>query len=188
MRRLTQYVLVTTCAAVLGACGGNGDDAVNAASDAGETTNGAGSAAPAVGKPQGPLTVEYRIIGKPVVGQPVAIELNVRSATESQPVDVSYRILDETAMKLADAQPARVTMTASNEEQDHSQRVTIVPLREGRLYLNVSLAVPSADASASTVTAIPIQVGSAPRAPAANGSAGSDENGDAIRALPADES
>ena len=187
MRRLTQHIFLTTCAALLVACGGtDAGDAANAVSESDPAA--AQSDAATRGKPQGPLTLDYRIIGKPVVGQPVAIELNVRSALGAEPVDVSYRILDATAMKLADAQPAKVTMSASADGQDTAQRVTVVPLREGRLYLNVSLAVPSADASSTTVTAIPIQVGSAPRTPVENGSAATDDNGEAIRTLPADES
>lgn len=183
MRRLTRYLLILAGVTLFAACGGSGDTPV-----AGNDTDAAAAGQVVTGKPQGPLTVDYRIIGTPVVGQPVAIELDVHSALGSDPVDVSYRILDTTAMKLADAQPAKVTMMASTDEQAGSQRVTIVPLREGRIYLNVSLEVPTADGSVSTVTAIPVQVGAAPRRPEANGSENTDENGDAIRSLPADES
>ena len=191
MQRLKTLTTILTCATALAACGGGSDNSateIELAAEAPAVTFTPEDGAPASGKPQGPLTLDYRIIGNPVVGQPVAIELSVRSALGPEPVDVSYRILDATAMKLADAQPAKVTMAASTEEQRNSQRVTIVPLREGRLYLNVSLAVPSADGSMSTVTAIPVQVGSAPRQPDENGTAGTDEDGEAIRSLPADES
>ena len=140
-----------------------------------------------VGKPSGPIAISYRIIGKPVVGQPVAIELQFDSSFGDQPVAVAYRINDTTAMRLADSQPESLTIAAGEDNGRRSQRVTIIPMREGRLYLNVSASVDSSEGSMGTVTAIPIQVGNAPRAIQENGAASTDENGNAIRALPADE-
>jgi len=140
-----------------------------------------------VGKPSGPIAVSYRIIGKPVVGQPVAIELKFNSAFGDRSVDVAYRINDATAMRLADSQPAALTVAAAAEDAGSSQRVTVIPMREGRLYLNVSASVDTGEGSIGTVTAIPIQVGNAPRPVQENGTAGTDENGNAIRALPAQE-
>lgn len=140
-----------------------------------------------VGKPSGPIAVSYRIIGKPVVGQPVAIELKFDSSLGDRPVNVAYRINDITAMRLADSQPATLTIAPAEDNAGNSQRVTIIPLREGRLYLNVSMSVDTGEGSMGTVTAIPIQVGNAPRAVQENGTAATDENGNAIRTLPAEE-
>ena len=141
-----------------------------------------------VGKPSGPITVGYRIIGKPVVGQPVAIEIQIMSSLGREPVNVTYRINDATAMRLGDSQPASLSVAAAAGDAPRTQQVTIVPLREGRLYLNVAASVDGAQGSLGTVTAIPIQVGDAPRRIQENGTAGSDENGEAIRSLPATES
>ncbi len=138
-----------------------------------------------VGKPSGPIAVSYRIIGKPVVGQPVAIELKFDSAFGDQSVRVAYRINDATAMRLADSQPAALTIALAEDHAGNSHRVTVIPMREGRLYLNVSASVDTVEGSMGTVTAIPLQVGNAPRPVQENGTAGTDENGDAIRALPA---
>ena len=38
------------------------------------------------GKPQGPVRIDYRIIGTPVVGQPVTIDLDVKSNVGDAPV------------------------------------------------------------------------------------------------------
>ncbi|MFQ5609708.1 MAG: hypothetical protein ACE5F8_05500 [Woeseiaceae bacterium] len=192
MQRLNLYAIALIFAAALAACGNesateSSGHKVDVETNVPAVTFKPGNDVPVAGKPHGPLTVEYRIIGKPVVGQPVAIDLKVRSSLGDEPVDVSYRINDVTAMKLADAQPHKVTMAASTDTQDNSERVTIVPLREGRLFLNVSLAVPSANGSMSTVTAIPVQVGEARRPAEENGTATTDENGEAIRSLPAAE-
>ena len=140
-----------------------------------------------VGKPSGPVAVAYRIIGKPVVGQPVAIELKFDSSLGDQPLAVVYRINDATAMRLADSQPSTLTIAPAEDDASSSQRVTVIPMREGRLYLNISASVETSEGSMGTVTAIPIQVGDVPRVISENGTAGTDENGDAIRALPAQE-
>lgn len=147
-----------------------------------------GDAAPA-GKPSGPITVAYRLIGKPVVGQPIAVDLRVKSTLEGKPVTLDYRINDSTALLLAESQPQSVTMAAiAGDKDDRPQQVTVIPMREGRLYLNVSASVETENGSMSTVTAIPIQVGDAPRTLQNNGTVTTDENGDAVRVLPANES
>ncbi len=61
-------------------------------------------------------------------------------------------------------------------------------MREGRLDLNVSASVETENGSMSTVTAIPIQVGDAPRTLQQNGQLATDEDGNAVRVLPANES
>ena len=146
------------------------------------------SADNAVGKPRGPITVSYRIIGRPVVGRPVAIELRIASSLGSQPMRVEYRTNDTTAMRLAESEPRVLTISQAAGDTDSALQVTVIPMRDGRLYLNVSVSVETENGSMSTVTAIPIQVGEAPRAIQENGTATTDENGEAIRSLPADES
>ena len=74
---------------------------------------------------------------------------------------------------------------AANETQ-FRQQVTIVPQREGRFYLNVSASYQSEDGTTSTVTAIPIQVGTGARELQEHGEVQTDENGEAIRVLSSD--
>lgn len=144
------------------------------------------------GKPSGPITVSYRIIGKPVVGEPVAIDLRVTSTYTSamgpQPVSLSYRAHDTTAIQLGKSQPASVMLAPGKASRASAQQVTIIPMREGRLYFNVTASVETENGSMSTVTAIPIQVGDAPRILQENGTLETDADGNAIRVLPADES
>ena len=63
-------------------------------------------------------------------------------------------------------------------------QATIIPLREGRLYLNVSASIETEEGTMSTVTAIPVQVGEGGREVEENGTLSTDENGEAIRSLP----
>lgn len=139
------------------------------------------------GKPSGPITVAYRIIGKPVVGQPVAIDLRVSSTLGPQPINIGYRINDATAMQLAKSQPETVSLAPNSEDRMGVQQVRVVPMREGRLYLNVSASVETENGSMSTVTAIPIQVGDAIRTLSENGELQTDAEGNQIRVMPAKE-
>ena len=138
-------------------------------------------------KPQGPVTIDYTIIGTPIVGQPVAIDLQIKSTLGPQPITLSYRVNDSTAMEFTEAQPARVSIAASNDVAPSQQQVRVIPMREGRLFLNVSASVETEGGLMSSVTAIPIQVGSAPREIQDNGEVLRDENDELIHSLPASE-
>jgi hypothetical protein len=139
-----------------------------------------------IAKTGSPYIVSYRIIGTPVVGVPVVVELRIESNQGSQPLNLDYRINDATAMMLGESQPARVRMELAANESDFTQQVTIIPQREGRFYLNVSASFETVDGTMSTVTAIPIQVGTGTRELQPHGEVQLDENGEAVRVLDAD--
>jgi hypothetical protein len=127
-------------------------------------------------KPSSPIQISYRIIGQPIIGQPVAIDLQFDSALGATSFNVNYRVNDSTALQLPESQASRVAVspTIAEERGKAAQQVRVIPLREGRLYLNVS-----------SVTAVPIQVGPAVRELQENGVVTTDENGELIRTLPA---
>ena len=139
-------------------------------------------------KPQGPVTISYRIIGTPIVGLAVSVDLQFASSLGTQPFRVSYRVNDPTAMQFPESQSLTVSVSPSGREGGSAQQVTVIPLREGRIYLNVAAEFETDDGSRSTVTAIPIQVGpAAPRVILENGTVMTDENGELIRTMPAKE-
>ena len=137
------------------------------------------------GKPQGPVRIDYRIIGTPVVGQPVTIDLKVASNVGDAPVTLSYGTNDSTAMSFPEAQQRAVSLAFVDDERTAGQQVTIIPAREGRLFLNVTAQLQTDTGSLQTVTAIPVQVGAAPRELQQNGVVTTDENGELIREMPA---
>jgi hypothetical protein len=137
----------------------------------------------AVVTPGSPFRVTYTIIGTPVVGSPVTVNLRIESASDSQPVNLEYRIRDASSMMLAESQPARVQMEPAANEKIFQQQVTVIPQREGRFYLNVSASFETEDGTRSTVTAIPLQVGSGTRELREHGEVQVDENGEAVRVL-----
>lgn len=153
-----------------------------------ETTEpGAADVATTV-KPQGPVSIDYKIIGTPIVGQPVAIDLYVTSTSGEGEVTIDYRIGDMTALQFPETQAEQVRMAAAPAGEPASrQQVRVVPMREGRLYLNVTAKVQTETGSLSTASAIPIQVGAAPkRVTEEHGELSTDENGEAIRILEGD--
>ena len=137
---------------------------------------------------QSPVQISYRVIGTPIVGSPVALDLQFRSALGAVPYTVTYRVNDPTAMQLPEGQSATVTISPSSADESVARQVTVVPLREGRLYLNVAAVIETKSGSMQSVIAIPIQVGQAkPRQLLENGEVTTDENGALIRTLPAKE-
>ena len=165
------------------ACGGEETVAV-ATSDADTSANpGVDNYVSTVVKPGSPYSVSYRIIGTPIVGSPVTVDLRVESNQGTQPLNLEYRINDATSMVLGESQPATVRMEFAANETAFTQQVTIVPQREGRFYLNVSASFETAEGTMSTVTAIPIQVGTGTRELQQHGEVQLDEDGNAVRVL-----
>ncbi|MEM7432277.1 MAG: hypothetical protein AAF351_10160 [Pseudomonadota bacterium] len=107
---------------------------------------------------QSPIRISYRVIGTPIVGQPVALDLQFVSQLDSKGFDVSYRINDMTALEFPESQATRVSIAATGEGQSAGQQVTVIPLREGRLFLNVAAIIETENGSTQHVSAIPIQV------------------------------
>ncbi len=136
-----------------------------------------------VAKPGAPFRVSYRLIGTPIVGAPLSIDLRVTSPLAPDAVALSYRIADETAMTLHEAQPADLVAEFADNEDFVDQRITIVPQREGRLFLNVVAAIDTETGRASTTIAIPVQVGQGTREMEEHGELATDEDGESIRIL-----
>lgn len=181
-------IIVMALAFALSGCG-NGDAEAPAGevqidASAPEVSFKPGPASDHTVKPRGPVQISYRIVGTPIVGQPIAIDLQVQSVLGPQAVTLSYRINDATAMQFPEAQPPSVSISPSADSSPSLQQVRVIPLREGRLYLNVSADVETGDGTYSTVTAIPIQVGGAPvRVPQEHGTVTTDEDGEQVRVL-----
>ena len=133
-----------------------------------------------------PFHIDYRIVGTPVIGYPLTIELDVTSTLGDEPITVSYAINDTTSLAFPEAQPASVNISPADGQNVISQMVTVVPQREGRLYLNVSASAETEQGSRSMVMALPIQVGKGGRVDLQeNGELTTDEQGESIRSLPA---
>jgi hypothetical protein len=137
---------------------------------------------------QSPIQISYRVIGTPIVGSPVALDLQFNSTLGTMPYKVTFRVNDPTAMQMPETQSTSISISPSSNNEAVARQVTVIPLREGRLYLNVAAVVETEAGSMQSVIAVPIQVGpAAPRRLLENGRVTTDENGELIRTLPAKE-
>ena len=130
-----------------------------------------------------PFSISYKIIGTPVVGSPVTVQLRVMSALVTQQAEIRYSIPDDSSMVLHEAQPQAILAEFADNERSLDQRVTIVPMREGRIYLNVAASAQTPDGRTMTMMAVPIQVGQGGRELEEHGEVSTDEDGEAIRVL-----
>jgi len=190
MVRANRLVILTVVTMGLAACGGEAvneqvADEVEVANAALEVSKKSGDPelGGAIGTPNSPYRIEYRIIGTPIVGSPVTVDLGVQSSRGPLPLNLEYRINDATSMVLAESQPASVRLEPVGDGAAFTQQVTVIPQREGRFYLNVSAYFETVDGTMSTVTAIPIQVGVGSRELQPHGEVQIDENGEAVRVL-----
>jgi hypothetical protein len=139
------------------------------------------------GKPSAPITIGYNVIGTPIVGQPVNINLEVSSSMSDRPITLNYRANDTRDLQFPQAQAQRIALAAFGDAGRAAQQVTVVPQREGRLYLNVSAEVEMEGGTLVKSMAIPIQVGDAPVQQETNGELKQDEDGETVISLPAEE-
>ena len=137
---------------------------------------------------QSPVEILYRVIGTPIVGSPVALDMQFRSTLGTVPYTVTFRVNDPTAMQMPETQSASMSISPSSKNESVARQITVVPLREGRLYLNVAAVVETESGSMQSVIAVPIQVGpAAPRQLLENGTVTTNDKGELIRTLPAKE-
>ena len=112
------------------------------------------------------LDMSYEVLGNPVVGQPVAVSLRLAMKNQPGPIILSYRPGDASSMTFPESQAAQVELVAAPDQQVRMQQVTLIPQREGRLYLNVSAEMSTSDGSAVKSIAVPILVDAAPESAA----------------------
>jgi hypothetical protein len=179
----TRLITVLPVAALLlAACGADeGADAVASLSSADK----AAISTDAPVSPGGPVRISHSVVGTPVVGQPLLIDLSFESRGSAAPMTVDYRINDTTALLFPEQQVRTATISPDSGALTATQQVTVIPQREGRLYLNVSVAIESEMGPSSTVMAIPIQVGEGSRSFEQNGTLSTDADGNPVRRLPA---
>lgn len=189
MKQATSILILAGIIVALGGCNRQAEtnDSANAA-DIGETAKPAAAVKSdkydgTVGKVGAPFRLSYRVVGTPIVGSPLIIDLKVASTMGPRPVTLSYAMRDPAAILFAESQPRSVRLSPADNEVDLEQQLSIVPQRDGRLYVNVTATIDDGDNSSSTTMAIPIQVGVGSRDMEENGELGVDEDGEAIRIL-----
>jgi hypothetical protein len=190
--RQTGLLITASTLIFLGACSNSSDPAATqqksapaSASDQPATAMPSGSSP---GKPSAPINFRYAVQGTPVVGQPVAINIFVTSSVTDAPINLYYRVNDASSMSFPASQALRTEFTVAPGDQPRAQQITVIPQREGRLYLNVSAEIETATGTMLKTTSIPIQVGSAPPELETNGALIETEEGETVLSMPASQS
>ncbi|WP_405219753.1 hypothetical protein [Lentisalinibacter sediminis] len=141
------------------------------------------------GKPVAPIDIDYEVLGEPRPGEPVEIELKLRSSLEGP---VTVQLQPREGLQMGASQPAEVRretlrplVEASSEPA--TERVVVIPSAEGRFYLSVLVSVATAEGEQIRAVSIPVQVGDQPPTLQQNGELRTTE-GETVRSLPAKES
>ena len=164
----------------LSACGGAQDNGDVAAT---EKTPATSTAAQTPGRPGSTFEVDYDIVGTPIVGSPVSIDLEIRSAFADEEIEIAYQLPDPSALTMDEAQPRSLRRVPSPDDRLIRERVTVIPQREGRLYFNVSAGRSDDQGSTSTMISIPIHVGTVDTAIQEHGELQTNEEGETTRVL-----
>ena len=191
MKQIERFWLVAIVAALIGlaACQDDGyrSDAVQAPEHAvaGKpitTVGDTGNSSP--GKPTAPIDISYEVIGNAIIGSPVSINIVVTS--DRGPVSVEYSITDGSALMFQPGQVERLEII--DPSSGSVQQLSVVPQREGRVYINVSAEIETPDGLAIRSMAIPIKVGTAPEKATINGELVEGPDGETVISMPAQES
>jgi hypothetical protein len=183
MRSALHFSIPTLMALALAGCGGSTDSGETAAAAKHDAAN---VAAETPGSPGDLFRVDYEIIGAPVVGSPVSIDIAITSAFGDEPVDLAFRIPDSTALIMEAAQPRDLRRTPSAGDRTIRERVTVIPQREGRLFINVSASRTDDAGSVTSAISIPIHVGNVDTSIREQGELQTNEDGETTRVLTSD--
>ncbi|NNE59373.1 MAG: hypothetical protein HKN35_00590 [Woeseia sp.] len=151
------------------------------------TVTPADSSAVSPGKPSAPIAIEYQVLGTPMVGQPVAVEIRVVSEQPGQTMRLSYFIDDTDSLMFADAQPESIAIEIPGDAAFAARQVRLVPQREGRVYFNVTAEVQTANGMMLKSLAVPIAVGSSAVTLELNGELQETADGESVISMPARE-
>jgi hypothetical protein len=135
------------------------------------------------GKPGAPVDISYEVIGNAFVGVPVAI--NIRIDAAQGPLDVQYSINDRSAVMFQDGQVEQLEIV--DPGVGNVQQITVIPQREGRIYVNVSVEVPADFGTMIRSMAIPINVGNATKETTVNGELKQGPDNETVISMPAQE-
>jgi hypothetical protein len=148
---------------------------------ANQRTKPALSAATSPGKPLPPIAFDYRILGTPVAGQPLEIEIS--TGVEAALADLNV-VLSGNERLLVPIEMARLRLAAAAAGQRATRTVRVTPVASGTVYLDVLLEAEIDGRQQSRAVTIPIRVGgdATPEPPA--GTPSTDAEGTPIISLP----
>jgi len=147
---LLAVILFTACGEVTPASG----PADGAPPTTGEALDSAG--------PGAPLRFDYRILGNPIAGQPVAVELMLETSLVDRPITLNYRAAEVGSLEFPESQAREIEVVPVRGDGLRPVQVTVVPARDGRIYLSVTATIETDTGSVRKAMAVPIMVQPAP--------------------------
>ncbi len=139
-------------------------------------------------KPRPPISVDYRLLSEPAIGQPLTIELDISGPVDAGPIEVKYRSLDRQAMTFtSDSKSNQSFKLSSSRATNNKRTIIVVPQKEGRNYFTVSTIIETDHGPMATSRSIAIQVGDEPYNKKINGQLVLDSNGEAVISMSATE-
>jgi len=186
--RHTGLLIAATTLVLVSACGNSSDPAAPHQASASGKPALAAPTGSSPEKPSAPINFRYVVQGTPVVGQPVSIDVFVSSSVTDAPINLYYRVNDASSMSFPESQAKRTELAIGPDDKLRAQQITVIPQREGRLYLNVSAEIETATGTMLKTMSIPIQVGSAPPELNTNGELIKTEEGETVVSMPASQS
>ena len=109
-----------------------------------------------------PVTLDYRVVGNPVVGKTVGIEIQVDTPVTDRPIDLEYRVPEANSIMFPDAQPQTVQLVSLAGAELRPQTVNVIPQRDGRVFLTVTARLETDKGAVRKSMSVPLQVARAP--------------------------
>ena len=109
-----------------------------------------------------PVTLDYRVVGNPVVGKAVGIEIQVDTPVTDRPVDLEFRVPEANSITFPEAQPQSVQVVSLAGAELRPQTVNVIPQRDGRVFLTVTARLETDKGAVRKSMSVPLQVARAP--------------------------
>ncbi len=185
MRAFSPLAILIAVSLGASACGTDSESAVTAALDAAPEDKPEPIIQALPGKPTAPIRLTYALKTKPVIGEPLEIDI---SAATPLAGELTLTLATRAELILGQNQPERIDLgeQVAGAEKTHVTTVTVVPQAEGRSFLLVTAAAPAPEGQAMRLLSVPVQVGDVQRKFRRDG-VPSESGPDAVISLPADE-
>lgn len=105
------------------------------------------------------INFSYNILGNATVGEVTTINVIINEGSYKDEIILSYRIGVTDDLIFGENQLQSMTLNTLSNGLYPAQQVTVIPQREGRLFLVVSADITSNNEIITKSTAIPIDVG-----------------------------
>jgi hypothetical protein len=113
---IIRFLLVVFCVCALTACQSDSKNVTGAETLSEKTTAVMRSKSASIDaprmllrKPLAPISIDYEIIGTPIIGIPLSINVKI-SSTLNKPIRMNYRIIDTTSLMFVDAQAQSISV------------------------------------------------------------------------------